>query len=133
MNVEFLDPVYGEHKKEVYASSKLFVLPTFSENFGLTVAEALSVCVPVIVTKGAPWECLERVSAGWWIDIGFEPLAVALMDATQMPDSELELMGQRGRALMQSEYSWDSIAYKMSQTYLWMMGKNIQPTWVLTD
>ncbi len=49
-------PLYGADKMCALQSADLFVLPTRSENFGLVVAEALAVGVPVITTKGAPWE-----------------------------------------------------------------------------
>ena len=52
--VNFVGPLYGDKKWEAYQDSDIFVLPTYSENFGMTVAESLSVGTPVIVSKGAP-------------------------------------------------------------------------------
>ncbi len=48
--------LHGEAKREAMQTADLFVLPTRSENFGIVVAEALACGVPVITTKGAPWE-----------------------------------------------------------------------------
>jgi glycosyltransferase involved in cell wall biosynthesis len=54
--VTFCGPLYGEDKYGVMATADLFVLPTRNENFGIVVAEALACGVPVITTKGAPWQ-----------------------------------------------------------------------------
>ena len=68
--IEFCGSLYGQDKWDAYRNADLFVLPTYSENFGMAVAEALASAVPAIVTKGAPWEGLATENAGWWIDIG---------------------------------------------------------------
>ena len=46
-SVEYVGAVTGEPKSRLYASADIFVLPTFSENFGLVIAEALAHGVPV--------------------------------------------------------------------------------------
>ena len=48
-------PIYGIQKLKKYQSSDLFVLPSYSENFGIVIAEALACKLPVITTKGVPW------------------------------------------------------------------------------
>jgi len=55
-DVTFSEPVFGAEKFAFLASADLFVLPTRNENFGIVVAEALACGVPVITTKGAPWQ-----------------------------------------------------------------------------
>ncbi len=128
--VEFVGALKGAQKWEAYRKADLFVLPTYSENFGMTVAEALASGVPAIVTKGAPWRDLEQRRAGWWIDIGLDPLVTCLNHAlTQSPDALVE-MGQRGRVWMQTEFSWEQVGAMMGETYRWMLSGGNQPDWV---
>jgi glycosyltransferase involved in cell wall biosynthesis len=128
--IEFVGLLKGEQKWRAYQDADLFVLPTYSENFGMTVAEALAAGVPAIVSKGAPWQDLEQKRAGWWIDIGVDPLEHCLNEAlTQTPDT-LAKMGQRGRAWMQAEFSWEQVATMMDQTYLWILKGGMAPGWV---
>ncbi len=54
--IEIIGPKFGEDKIRTYRQADLFVLPTYSENFGIVVAEALAYGIPVITTKGTPWE-----------------------------------------------------------------------------
>jgi glycosyltransferase involved in cell wall biosynthesis len=121
-------PVYGDAKKEVYQNADLFVLPTLSENFGLTIAEALAMGMPAISTKGAPWNGLETENCGWWVEQGVEPLTLALKNAMASPDKVLRVMGANGRAWMARDFSWDRIARDMLGVYRWLMNEGDLPS-----
>jgi glycosyltransferase involved in cell wall biosynthesis len=131
-SVVFAGAVAGSQKAALYRDADLFVLPTFSENFGLVVAEALSYGVPVITTRGAPWADLETHGCGWWIDTGVEPLVAALRAATALTDSERQAMGERGRAYVQ-RYDWDAIAAQTLALYRWVLGQGERPGFVRVD
>src|SRR4030095_16360119 len=109
----------------------LFVLPSHSENFGMVVAEALACGLPVITTKGTPWEVVGRERCGWWVDVGVEPLAHALRTAVALDDAERSEMGSRGRRLVEREYTWPAAAKKMASVYQWMLGQAEQPACVV--
>lgn len=128
---DFRLPVYGPEKEALYANANLFVLPTFSENFGLVIAEALAAGVPVITTKGTPWEELRTHQCGWWIDIGVEPLAAALREAVALSDEQRRNMGQRGRRLVEENYGWPKIGRDMKAVYGWVLGKEPRPECVV--
>ena len=130
---EFTGSVYGDDKEALYRSADLFVLPTFSENFGLVVAEALACGVPVITTKGAPWQGLHTHRCGWWIDIGVEPLAAALREAMNLPPDTLRDMGRRGRAYVERDFGWPGIAQQMLSVYRWVLGQGEKPDCVMRD
>jgi glycosyltransferase involved in cell wall biosynthesis len=119
--VRFDGPLHGDAKWEAYRAAALFVLPTHSENFGISVAEALAAGTPVIVTKGAPWPQLEAQGAGWWIELGTEALVPALERAIDLGVETLSGMGQAGRAWMIRDYSWSRIGRTMAEVYLWLL------------
>jgi glycosyltransferase involved in cell wall biosynthesis len=121
-------PIYGPDKFRAYHQADLFILSTLSENFGLTVAEALAACTPVISTQGAPWQGLETERCGWWIDHGVEPLVAALELAMTTPRNELSAMGVRGNAWMRRDFSWERIARDMLDVYKWILGTGERPT-----
>lgn len=113
----FTGALNDEEKWQAYGRAGLFVLPTYSENFGIVVAEALWAGVPVITTKGTPWKELEERKCGWWIDIGVEPLAAALEKAIALTDEERREMGEHGRRLVEEKYTWDAVVKKMIEGY----------------
>lgn len=132
-NVEIAGPAYGPKKWEALRAADLFVLPTLNENFGISVAEALAAEVPVISTRGAPWQGLEREGCGWWINHGIEPLADTLRLATALLDTDRSIMGARGRAWMERDFGWDAIAERMAETYRWLREGGDPPSDIWID
>jgi len=128
--VTFCGPAYGEEKTRLFYDSDLYVLPTHTENFGLTIAEALAHGLPAIVTRGAPWQGLETHGCGWWIDHGEEPLAECLKDAMERGSDSLLQMGGRGRDWMERDFSWQAIGEQMYLTYRWLVTGGDPPEWV---
>lgn len=114
---EFRGPVYGEEKLKLLASADAFVLPTRNENWGIAVAEAMASGLPVICTKGAPWECLETEKAGRWVDISAEGIRKGLEDVLALGDEERRAMGERGRRWVEANLDWTAIARKMVDCY----------------
>lgn len=115
--VQFCGGVYGNQKWKLFQEADVFVLPTFSENFGIVVAEALACGTPVITTKGTPWKELGTTHCGWWTEIGTQPLADALNKFLQLSTQELEAMGRNGRKLIEQKYSSRKMAEDMVELY----------------
>lgn len=132
-DIVFTGGVYGEIKDALHRLADLFVLTSFSENFGVVVADALAYGLPVIATQGTPWQELESKECGWWIPIGDEPLAGALHAAMLLGEKERHAMGVRGRQLVEAKYTWPSIARQMSEAYAWLLHRGIKPDSVFLD
>lgn len=114
---EFRGPAYGDEKWRQLANADAFVLPTRSENFGIAVAEAMASGLPVVCTKGAPWECLEKENAGRWTDISVEGIRRGLEDILSLDDEERRAMGARGRKWVESNCKRPSVVQKLNGCY----------------
>lgn len=130
--VEYLGVVSDQEKWAVYRAANLFVLPTFSENFGVVVAEALSEGLPVITTTGAPWEDLKTYDCGWWVEPSEQGLLMALRDATSSSPERLRTMGAGGRAYVQ-RYDWSILASQMRDVYHWVLDRGPVPQCIRFD
>lgn len=110
-------PLYGAERDRAMAEAAVFVLPSISENFALTVAEALAVGTPVLASQGAPWAGLESEGCGLWVEIGAEPLQAGLADLMGRSSAARARMGRRGREWMARDFSWSAIAARFVDIY----------------
>ncbi len=132
-NVSLKSAVYGAEKEQEYSSADLFVLPSGSENFSLTVVEALSYGVPVIATLGTPWQILQERSCGWWVSNDSKTLGKTINAATSTSRDERAQMGERGRRLVKELYTWDALSHAYIALYEWLSGKQSRPDCVRID
>ena len=129
--VAFVGPIFGDDKTKAYRDADLFILPSYSENFAVAVAESLAASTPAIVSKGAPWQGLEKNGSGWWVDLGIDPLISCLETALSSSKEILQDMGQRGRNWMESEFMWSNIGRQMVEVYQWIAGEGDCPACIL--
>ncbi len=106
--------VSGEAKARLFRESDLFVAPSFRENFGMAIAEALAHGLPVIAGRGTPWSGLPAHDAGMWVDNDPATLAAAIARAATLP---LVTMGARGRAWVARDFAWERVAADMIKVY----------------
>ncbi len=116
-----------------FSKGRPFILPTYSENFGIVIAEALASGVPVITTKNTPWEedGGELHNCGWWIDNNIDALSAALKQAIGLSNESRHCMGQNGRKLVANKYSWGKIAEDMSSVYAWVLNGGSTPDCII--
>jgi glycosyltransferase involved in cell wall biosynthesis len=111
------DIVFGREKLALLRRADIFILPSYSENFGIVVPEALACGTPVITTTATPWEQLQDVGAGYWVPPRGPELGQALRELLDMSEAERTAMGKRGRILVLANYTWDISARKMITVY----------------
>lgn len=122
-NVQVVGAKYGDEKWKFLQSADLFVLPTYSENFGIVVAEALYTGLPVITTTGTPWDELNSEGCGWWIELSVENLVQTLQTALALDKESLQSMGLKGRQLVEEKYDITKVAKDMKQLYEQILNK----------
>ncbi len=118
---EFAGFVDGSRKQACFDRADVFILPTYSENFGIAVAEALANELPVITTTGAPWSDLVEYKCGWWVEPGIPGISSALVEAMVCDSAELKQMGRRGRQLVIDKYSWGKIGISAQEVSEWLL------------
>ena len=129
-SIKILPPVFGEAKIKVYQESALFCLPSFSENFGMVIAEAMSCGTPVITTTNCPWEILIETNTGWCVDLSVDNLERALREAMGMDANALYDMGQRASKFIFDNFDYRSVTRKTLRLYEWLLNSGEKPEFV---
>jgi glycosyltransferase involved in cell wall biosynthesis len=122
---EFLGYVEGKQKQACFNDADIFILPTYSENFGIAVAEALVNELPVITTTGAPWQDLVTYRCGWWVPPGVQGISSALTEMLKCDSHQLKEMGQRGRQVAVNKFSWDMIGVTALRVSEWVLNQSM--------
>lgn len=120
--VRFCGFVTGIEKEKLIDTFSVVCIVSKSENFGMVIAEALVRGIPVMASKGTPWEDLNTHRCGWWVDNDVDTIASAMRAAIELPEEERRAMGERGRQLIVNHYSVDVVAAQMKAVYEWLMG-----------
>lgn len=115
--VAFSGPLSGSEKEQAYSGAELFVMPSYTENFGLAIGEALASGLPVLTTTGTPWDQLPKAGCGWSVEPTVASLSSVLTEATQKSADDLHQMGQRGRELVVSNFDWNSVTDRFLALY----------------
>ena len=116
-SVRLIGEVHGDAKWQCYADSSYFILPSFNENFGIVIAEALGCGLPVITTRSTPWSLIAEENLGWWIDHEHATLVGAINAAVRLPEADRVSMSKRARTAVRSRFVWSETARRLRLFY----------------
>lgn len=116
-SVEFTGPKYGEDLNREYDKCECLTLPSFTENFGATIVDALAHGKPCIASMFTPWKELQDRGCGWWVENEPETLSKAIMNMMNVGVEQRREMGERGRRLVEERYTWKAVVNVMERAY----------------
>ena len=109
--------VTGELKSALLETADLFVLPSYYENFGIAVAEAMVAGIPVVISDQVHiCQDISGSESGWVGTTNTESIADLLREALKDPE-ERQRRGLQARKYALLNYSWDAIAQKIVEAY----------------
>ncbi|MEG4800848.1 hormogonium polysaccharide biosynthesis glycosyltransferase HpsP [Microcoleus sp. ARI1-B5] len=109
--------VSGNFKNELLTNADLFVLPSYYENFGIAVAEAMAAGVPVAISDRVHIsEDIQQAEAGWVGPLEVGAIASLIKSALLNPE-ERKRRGLNGKEYAEKHYNWDAIARQTIDAY----------------
>lgn len=115
--ISFIGPIYGAEKEALYRRALILVLPSYSENFGNVVLEAMATGCPVAVTSEVGAADIVRESgAGAVLNGDPKSLGAGICSLIADPTA-LKRMGEKGRKFVSHQYSWDAVSIQMEDAY----------------
>ena len=114
--VIFAGMAEGLKKQALLLRADLFSLPSVAEGFSMAILEAMAHETPVLISVGCHFPEVEASCAGWLSTLDVEEYANKLSLALSSPLT-LKIFGRNARSLVQTSYSWKSIAQRMISVY----------------
>ncbi|MBN1126552.1 MAG: glycosyltransferase [Sedimentisphaerales bacterium] len=116
-SIAFMGSVYGRQKAALLSRSEVFVLPSYSEGFSVSVLEAMASAKPVLITPRCNFPEVVENKAGLCCEPNVDALEEALRRLLDMNLLQRSAMGLRGRQLVKTRYTWDAMAGRMLTVY----------------
>lgn len=120
--IKIFKPIFDKEKKlNLLMGSDCFILPSKSENFGISIAEALSCSLPVVTTFQTPWKIIQEKNAG--IVFNFEGkranenLIITLKNLFSLTDEQMKQMGENARKIIIEKFDHNLITEKYIKFY----------------
>ena len=129
--VQFYGPAFGSDKRKLLGNATAFCLPSQSEGLPMSVLEAWSYRLPVIMTSAC--NLPEGFSADAAADFPGADSSLqsqALRTFLSLDPATLASMGQNGRRLAETTFSWETVSESFTELYNWCLGTVPQPSFV---
>lgn len=132
-SVVFIGPAFGDTKDALLRQASAFILPSFSEGLPMSVLEAWSYGLPVLMTDFCNLPEGFAVDAAIRIGTDVASIADGMRNFLRSPTSDLRSLGSNGRALVERQFAWPQIATQMKEVYDWMLGGGDAPDCMKTS
>ena len=121
--------VSGDLKAELLTKADLFVLPSYYENFGIAVAEAMAAGVPVVISDRIHIaEDIQQAEAGWVGPLEVGAIANSIKSALLNPQ-ERQRRGLNGKEYAKKHYNWEAIAQQTIDAYQQILSSIAEVRW----
>lgn len=116
--------VSGDLKLELLTKADLFVLPSYYENFGIAVAEAMAAGKPVVISDRIHIsEDIQQAEAGWVGPLEVSAIA-SLIKSALLDPQERQRRGLNAQEYAKKHYNWEAIAQQTIDVYQQILSTN---------
>ncbi|EKE07015.1 MAG: Glycosyl transferase, group 1, partial [uncultured bacterium] len=107
----------GDTLDELYANSISMVHPSLNEGLPITVLQAMSYSIPVLVSTIPEHLEIIRNPRALFIENNVEEMEKCLKNFLQMTAEEKEKMSKENLSIVDKQYTWDVIVPRIEQLY----------------
>ena len=126
-SIDFVGFITESAKGDRLANADAFILPSHSEGLPMGPLEAMAYGLPCLLSRPCNLPEVVQARAGIDFDTTPEAIARALTHFFDLPATEQQALGQRGRILVEQKFSWQQVATQLICVYDWMLGRGQTP------
>jgi len=124
--VTFTGMLTGALKYAALAAATLYVAPSYSEGFSMSVLEGMASGLPCVITTGCNFPEAAEAKAAHVVAIDTDAIADALINCLNHPQ-QAKAMGTRAREFIFQNYTWEQAAKKLIRVYTAIIEKKPLP------
>jgi glycosyltransferase involved in cell wall biosynthesis len=121
--LNFIGSVSDEHKWALYENAEMFILPSYSENFGNVVAEAMAMACPVVVTPEVGLAKFVREVGAGVVTSGEPSILAQAVAELHRDEFRRKRCGALGRQAAIGHLSWEGVGVQMESEYKRILGR----------
>lgn len=114
--VHLTGPLYAQEKLAALVGADAFVLPSRQEGFSMAITEALACRTPCVISRECHFPEVAESNSGFVVELRPDEIAAALQRVLN-DDALRAAMGDRGRDLVQTRFTWQAIARSSLDAY----------------
>jgi len=114
--VTFTGMLTGKLKSSALAAANIYIAPSYSEGFSMSILEGMASGLPCIITKGCNFPEAEQAQVAKVVDMDSSAIALAMQECLSEPAKAQE-MGDHAREFIFEHYTWDQVAAKLLKLY----------------
>jgi len=122
--VTFTGMITGTLKAAALATADIYVAPSYSEGFSMSVLEGMLSGLPCIITTACNFPEADEAKTAHVVEINAEAIANALIDCLKDP-AAAKAMGDRARHFVQKNYTWDKISRDLLEVYQKILSQKV--------
>lgn len=114
--VTFTGMLRGNLKYAALAAATLYVAPSYSEGFSMSVLEGMAAGLPCIITENCNFPEAKVAQAAYVVPANSQAIGDALLATLQNPE-ESKQIGINARQFIFENYTWEQAAQKLAKSY----------------
>jgi poly(glycerol-phosphate) alpha-glucosyltransferase len=121
-------PIFDKEKVTYLKNADVFILPSFEEGDSIALKEAISIGIPVIISKQCRMDIVKEYNAGFVTDTKSSEVLASLL---KLEKSDLQEMGNNARILAETYYNNDDCTNRLIHIYEDLFtGNRTSPDWI---
>lgn len=118
ISINYCGLVSHERVHEIFSRYDVFLFPTFSENYGHVIVEALMVGTPVIISDQTPWNDIQTCNAGWAISLeNSEIFERSLQKIIDMDEKEYDILSNASKNYIKEKTKLELLRKKYNDLF----------------